>query len=117
MKACVSALPSLRFGKLRLNEVRIELATPLATSSRFHWPMQGPQAFASTTPPIAASSSSWPSRRMVWWICSEPGVTQSVVRALTPCRLAWRATSAARERSSYDEFVQLPIRQDESAAG
>ena len=117
MKACVSALPSLRFGKLRLKEVRMEFATPFWRSSRFHCPMHGPQAFASTTPPIAASSSSCPSRWMVWWICSEPGVTHSVVLAATPCRLACRATSAARERSSYEEFVQLPIRHDDSCAG
>jgi hypothetical protein len=78
----------------------IEFSSPGFTSSRFHWPMQGPQAFASTTAPIASKSSIWPSRWIVRWICSEPGVTHSGVRARTPAARAWRATSAARSRSS-----------------
>ena len=112
MNARVSGLPSLRFGKLRLNEVRIEFCSPFSMSSRFHWPMHGPQAFASTTAPISSSASSWPSRRIVLWICSEPGVHQSFVAAFTPFSVACRATSAARVRSSYEEFVQLPIRHE-----
>ena len=100
MKASVLGLLSLRAGKLRLNEVRIELASPFEMSSRFHWPMQGPQALASTVAPMPASSAIWPSRWMVLWICSEPGETQSVHFAVAPCAAAWRATSAAREMSS-----------------
>ena len=48
MKASVSALPSLRAGKLRLKEVTIVFFSPGFSSSRFHWPMHGPQALAST---------------------------------------------------------------------
>ena len=95
----------------------IEFSSPSFTSSRRHCPMQGPQALASTMPPTASKSASWPSRRIVWWICSEPGVTQSFVFARAPCAVAWRATSAARSRSSYEEFVQLPISAEESAIG
>ena len=35
-KQCVEGLPSLRAAKLRLNDVMMELASPLATSVRFH---------------------------------------------------------------------------------
>lgn len=50
-KAWVAGLASLRAAKLRLKEVTIEFFTPFSTSVRFHWPMQGPQALASTVPP------------------------------------------------------------------
>ena len=40
---------------------------------RSHWPMQGPQALASTVPPMASRSASSPSRSMVARTCSEPG--------------------------------------------
>jgi hypothetical protein len=65
MNELVSGLPSLRLAKLRLNDVMIELAVPSAMSSRFHWPMQGPQALASTVAPISSRVASWPSRSMV----------------------------------------------------
>src|SRR4029077_19206258 len=38
-KLKVLAEPSLRFGKLRLNELTIVLGTPLAEAGRSHWPM------------------------------------------------------------------------------
>jgi hypothetical protein len=65
MNASVSRLLSLRAGKLRLKDVTIALRSPFWMSSRFHWPMHGPQAFASTTPPMASSAAIWPSRWMV----------------------------------------------------
>ena len=65
MKASVSLFPSLRAGKLRLNVVRMEFFSPGLSSSRFHWPMQGPQALASTMAPTRSKSAICPSRRMV----------------------------------------------------
>ena len=41
------------------------LTSPFFTSSRFHWPMQGPQALAMTTAPTFSRLASWPSRLMV----------------------------------------------------
>jgi hypothetical protein len=49
----------------------------LGTSVRFHWPMQGPHALASTVPPTASNASISPSRAMVARICSLPGVMQN----------------------------------------
>ncbi len=65
MKAWVSGLASFRAGKLRLKEVMIEFFSPFFLSSRFHWPMQGPHAFASTTAPTASKSLICPSRWIV----------------------------------------------------
>ena len=42
------------------------LLSSLPTSERFHWPMHGPQALASTVPPIFSKISMMPSRLMVW---------------------------------------------------
>ena len=56
----------------------MELTSPSTMSLRCHWPMQGPQALASTVPPRRLKVSSWPSRSMVASICSDPGVTQRV---------------------------------------
>jgi hypothetical protein len=65
-KDSVAALPSLRPGKLRLNEDTMVLTSSLPTSERFHWPMQGPQALASTVPPICSKVAMMPSRLIVW---------------------------------------------------
>ncbi len=62
----VEALPSLRPGKFRLNEETMVLVSSLPTSLRFHCPMHGPHAFASTVPPIFWKVSMMPSRLMVW---------------------------------------------------
>ncbi len=62
----VAALPSFRPGKLRLNEVTMVLLSWLPTSERFHCPMHGPQALASTVPPICSKVAMMPSRLMVW---------------------------------------------------
>ncbi len=73
----------------------------LATSwARRHWPMQGPQAFASTVPPMAWSEAICPSRSMVARTCSEPGVTRNGTAAFTRCARACSATSAERLMSS-----------------
>ncbi len=49
-------------------------SAPFLISVRFHWPMQGPQALASTVPPTLLKMSMRPSRSMVARICSLPGV-------------------------------------------
>src|SRR5437660_7270386 len=108
MKAKVWALPSLRLGKLRLNDVMIEFGVPSVTSPLAHWPMHGPQALASTVAPMASRSARSPSRSIVARTCSDPGVTRSGVRARSPLAAAWRATLAARLMSSYDELVHDP---------
>ena len=65
MNAKVSGFESLRARKLRLNDVMIEFLVPFSMSSRFHWPMHGPQEFESTTPPMPSNAAIWPSRLMV----------------------------------------------------
>jgi hypothetical protein len=104
----VAALPSLRAGKLRLNDDTIVLVSPFWMSSRCHWPMHGPHALARTVAPIASRSARRPSRSMVARTCSEPGVMSNGVFTRSPAALAWRATFAARPMSSYDEFVHEP---------
>ena len=83
MKFIVLGLASLRAGKLRLNEVTIELTSPLAMVGLRHWPMHGPHAFANTVAPEASSSAICPSRWIVAWTASEPGVTS---RSTAPFR-------------------------------
>ena len=58
MNASVLRLASLRPGKLRLNDVTIVFCSSPSTSSRFHWPMHGPQAFASTVAPARSKAAS-----------------------------------------------------------
>ena len=74
--------------------------TPTMSWARRHWPMQGPQALASTVAPIVLSDAICPSRSMVARTCSEPGVTMKGTAALTPWARACSATSAARLMSS-----------------
>ena len=57
MKFMVSERPSLRLGKFLLYDVTIVFGTPSSSFSRRHWPMQGPQALASTVPPMDLSAS------------------------------------------------------------
>jgi hypothetical protein len=99
-KALVLALPSLRRGKLRLKLVTMVLSRAGPESARSHWPMQGPQAFARTVPPMASRSASSPSRSTVARTCSEPGVIRSGDLARKPCAAAWRAIDAALVMSS-----------------
>ena len=117
MKFIVEGLASLRAGKLRLNDVTMELTSPGLMVGRFHWPMQGPQAFAMTLAPTDSSAAIWPSRWIVALTASEPGVTRKSTAAPTPCSAACRATLAARETSSYEELVQEPMRVAESRSG
>eukprot|EP00955_Chlamydomonas_euryale_P072936 361570-Chlamydomonas_euryale.AAC.6 len=108
-KQCVAGLPSLRAAKLRLNDVMMELASPLATSVRFHWPMHGPHELDSTVPPILANVSIMPSRSIVARICSEPGEMVNGTLALMPAASACFAMDAARAMSSYEELVHEPM--------
>ena len=62
----VAALPSFRPGKLRLNDETMVFVSVAPTSDRFHWPMHGPQALASTVPPICSNAAMMPSRLIVW---------------------------------------------------
>src|SRR3954462_8419557 len=116
-KANVLAEPSLRFGKLRLNELMIVFGVDGSMSGRSHCPMHGPQALARTVPPIASRSASSPSRSIVARTCSEPGVMSSWVLARSPRADAWRAIDAARVMASYDEFVHEPISAEEISTG
>ncbi len=100
MKARVEALPSFRRAKLRLNEVTMVFFSPSFLSSRFHCPIHGPQAFASTIPPMLVKSLSCPSRSIVARTCSEPGVTRKGVWAFSPLAVACLATWADRSMSS-----------------
>ena len=100
IKFMVWGCPSLRLGKLRLYDVTMVLGASDASRDRRHWPMQGPQALASTVPPMALNDSSCPSRSMVARTCSEPGVTIKGTAALMPSALACSATSAERLMSS-----------------
>ena len=72
--------------------------------------MHGPQAFASTTAPSASKSARRPSRVMVARTFSDPGVISRRVCVFRPEAAASLAIDAARVMSSYEEFVQLPIR-------
>ncbi|CAB4614203.1 unannotated protein [freshwater metagenome] len=99
-KLKVFADPSLRFGKLRLNELTIVFDFWVISLERSHWPMHGPHALARTVAPIASRSASNPSRSIVARICSEPGVISNSVFAFKPFDAAKRATDAARVMSS-----------------
>ena len=100
MNDSVEALPSLRPGKFRLNELTMVLVSSALMSVRFHCPMQGPQALASTVPPILVNVSTRPSRLTVWKTRSEPGVTRNVDCAFSPAFRPWVAMWAARRMSS-----------------
>src|SRR5688500_14174121 len=91
MKDRVAALPSLRPGKLRLNDDTMVFVWLAPTSDRFHWPMHGPHALASTVPPSSSKVFMMPSRLMVWNTRSEPGVIRNLLLALAPAFSAWLA--------------------------
>ena len=42
---------------------------------RFHWPMQGPHAFAKTTPPASSKIAVNPSASIAFATATDPGVT------------------------------------------
>ena len=69
------------------------MRSPFLISVRFHWPMQGPQALASTVPPTLLNTSIRPSRSMVALICSLPGVmvNGTCIAGCSECSQAWHA--------------------------
>ena len=69
----------------------MEFFSFLSTSFRSHWPIHGPQAFASTLAPIASRSPNKPSRSMVARTCSEPGEIKKGTRVFKPLAFACRA--------------------------
>ena len=69
-------------------------------SSRFHCPIHGPQAFASTVAPIASKSFKYPSLSIVALVCSDPGVTIKGTFDFNPFFAASRAINAALPISS-----------------
>jgi len=97
-KECVAGLPSFLLAKLRLYDVIIVFFSPGSIPCRFHCPIQGPQALASTFPPIFVNTSSCPSLSIVALICSDPGV-------ITNSDLAFNPLDAA----SFAMFADLSI--------
>src|SRR2546425_1169956 len=79
--------------------------------------MHGPQALASTNPPIDSKVCNNPSRSIVYRICSEPGVTVNSDFAFRFLASACLATEAERVISSYDELVQEPINATSNFSG
>ena len=73
--AYVFGLPSARLAKFRLKEVTIEFLRVGSSVTRFHCPIQGPQAFAIIVAPIFSKASIIPSRSAVARMRSEPGLT------------------------------------------
>ena len=67
--------------------------------------------------PASSKTAARPSRARVARTCSDPGVTVNGTRAVIPAPTAWRATAAARRKSSYDASVHDPIRPASSARG
>ena len=85
----------------------IEFASPFFTppaascaSVRFHWPMQGPHALASTVAPAVSKTLVKPSRAMVARTVSEPGVTLYGILNLRPALAACCTSEAERAMSS-----------------
>ena len=76
-KAYVFGFPSARLAKFRLKEVTIEFLRVGSSVTRFHCPIQGPQAFAIIVAPIFSKASIIPSRSAVARMRSEPGLTIS----------------------------------------
>src|SRR5688500_9276348 len=113
MKFIVSLFPSFLPGKFLLYDVTIVLGCPILISGLLHWPIHGPQAFAKTVPPISLRAFICPSLSIVALIISDPGVTKREVLVLAPFRSACSAIPDALDISSYEEFVQLPMRATE----
>ena len=76
------------------------LGSPFVTPSvRFHWPMQGPHAFARTVPPAEENVESVLSRSSVARICSLPGVIKKGALGVRPAAEACLTRSSARVMS------------------
>ena len=73
-KANVFGLPSFRLAKFLLNDVIIVFFLSGSSECLAHCPIHGPQAFASTTPPIFSNTPRNPSLSTVYRTCSLPGV-------------------------------------------
>ena len=73
--AYVFGLPSARLAKLRLKEVTMEFLRTGSSVTRFHCPIQGPQAFAMIVAPTSSKTPIMPSRSAVARMRSEPGLT------------------------------------------
>src|SRR5919202_4206534 len=116
MKFIVSLLPSFLPGKFLLYDVTIVFGSPFFSSGLLHWPIQGPHAFARTVAPIDFMDSTCPSRSIVALTISEPGVTRRGTFIFAPFDLACSAMLAARDISSYEEFVHDPISATEIAS-
>src|SRR5919199_531994 len=71
--------------------------------------MHGPHAFARTVAPIDVMDFICPSRSIVALIISDPGVIMSGTFTFSPFTFACCAMLAARDMSSYEEFVQDPM--------
>ena len=54
---------------------RVALTLTPGGAFRFHWPMQGPHAFASTTPPASSKIAVNPSASIAFATATDPGVT------------------------------------------
>ena len=94
------------------------LLSPLEMLSvRFHWPIQGPHAFARTIPPASSKVESVESRSSVARICSLPGVTKKSITGFKPAAVACFTRSSARAMSWYELFVQLPISPADTVSG
>ena len=98
-KAYVFGLPSARLAKLRLKEVTIEFLRVGLSVSRFHWPIQGPQAFAIIVAPTFSKVPIIPSRSAVARIRSEPGFTIRGAATFRCFSSTWRARETARLKS------------------
>ena len=115
-KFIVLRLPSFLALKFRLNDVRIALSSPFF-SSRFHCPIHGPQALASTVAPTSSKVDCNPSLSIVARMSSDPGVTRNGTLDLSPAALACSAMDATRDMSSYDELVHEPMSAEERVVG
>jgi len=58
-KACVAGFASFLPVKLRLYDVTMVFFSPFLMSFLSHCPIQGPQALASTTPPMSRRAAAW----------------------------------------------------------
>ena len=81
--AYVFGLPSARLAKLRLKEVTMEFLRTGSSVTRFHCPIQGPQAFAMIVAPTSSKTPIMPSRSAVARMRSEPGLT---IKGAAICR-------------------------------
>ena len=89
----------------------MEFFSPFSEPSLSHWPIHGPQALVKI---LAFSNflkeSKKPSLSAVNFTCSEPGLIPKIAFGFTPFAKASSTMEAALDKSSYEEFVQEPIK-------